>query len=77
MASIGIAVDDVAEDVSVRPAQLAEAAALAVPAGATMLVVDRVHRCDGRAVEVAEIVVPADKFRLRYRFPAGPARTGR
>lgn len=71
MRSIGIEVDDIAEEVSVRPALLAEAAALAVPAGAPVLVVERVHGSAGRAVEFAEIVVPADKFRLRYRFPAG------
>ncbi len=69
MRAIGIEVDEVAEEISVRPALLAEATALAVPAGAAMLVVERVHYCGSRAVEAAEVLVPADKFRLRYRFP--------
>ena len=73
MRAIGIEVDEVAEEVSVRPALLAEATALAVPAGAAMLVVERVHYCGNRAVEVAEVLVPADKFRLRYRFPVTQA----
>ena len=77
MRSIGIDVDDVVEEVSVRPALLAEATALAVPAGAAMLLVERVHYCGTRAVEAAEVLVPADKFRLRYRFPIAALRAGR
>jgi len=69
MRSIGVEVDDVTEEVSVRPASLTEATVLAIPAGAGLLAIDRVHYCGTRAVEVAEVVVPADKFRLRYRFP--------
>jgi len=69
MRSIGIEVDDVAEEVSVRPALLAEATALAVPAGAAVLVIERVHYHGTAAVEAAEVLVPAGKFRLRYRFP--------
>jgi DNA-binding GntR family transcriptional regulator len=75
MRSIGVEVDDVAEEVSVRPAILTEATTLAMPAGSAVLVVDRVHYSGARAVEAAEVVVPADKFRLRYRFPVD--RTGR
>jgi DNA-binding GntR family transcriptional regulator len=77
MRSIGIEVDEVAEEVSVRPALLAEATALAVPAGAAMLAVERVHYCGTRAVEAADVLVPADKFRLRYRFPVVDSRAGR
>src|ERR1022692_1028345 len=69
MRSIGVSVDDVTEEVSVRPALLAEANALAVRAGALAFAVERVHYCAARAVETAEIVIPADRFRLRYRFP--------
>jgi len=71
MRSIGVDVDDVTEEVAVRPALLAEAAALSVTAGAALFAIERVHRCAGRGVEFAEVVVPADRFRLRYRFPAG------
>jgi DNA-binding GntR family transcriptional regulator len=69
MRSIGVPVDDVTEEVSVRPALLAEANILAVQAGALVLVVERVHHAAARAVETAEVVVPADRFRLRYHFP--------
>jgi DNA-binding GntR family transcriptional regulator len=68
MRSIGIGVDEVTEDVTTRPCSRAEAAALSISAGATLLVVERTHRRGGQAVECTEIVVPADRFKLRYRF---------
>jgi hypothetical protein len=49
-----------------------EAAALRIPAGAPVLVVTREHRAGPRAVEMSEIVIPADRFTLRYRIPVGP-----
>ncbi len=69
MRSIGIEVDQVVEDLSVRTSLLAEAAALAIPAGSPVVVVERAHLCGGQAVEIADIVIPADRYRLRYRFP--------
>ena len=71
MRSIGIEVDEVTEELSVRPALLAEAGELAVPAGSALLVVERVHYSGPQAVAAADVLVPADKFRLRYRFPVG------
>jgi DNA-binding GntR family transcriptional regulator len=73
MASIGIKVDEVVEDVSVRPSLRAESAALSLPAGAPALVIERLHLASGVPVEAGEIVIAADRFRLRYRFgvPAG------
>jgi DNA-binding GntR family transcriptional regulator len=68
MASIGIRVDQVVEEVSVRPALRSEAAALGLPSGAPALVVERLHLASGEPVEAGEIVVAADRFRLRYRF---------
>ncbi len=70
MRSIGVAVDEVTEDVSVRPSLRGEADELAVPPGAAVLAVRRVHYAAGRAVETTDVVVPADRFTLRYRFPA-------
>jgi len=70
MRSIGIEVDEVTEELSVRPALVAEAGELAVPAGSALLAVERIHYSAARAVAAAEVLVPADKFRLRYRFPA-------
>ncbi len=69
MASIGIVVDEVIEEVSVRPALRAESAALGMPPGAPALVIERAHLACGQAVEAGEIVIAADRFRLRYRIP--------
>jgi DNA-binding GntR family transcriptional regulator len=68
MVSIGIAVDRVTEEVSVRPSLRMEAAALALRPGAPVLVVERVHRAGRLAVEAGEILVAAERYRLRYRF---------
>lgn len=75
MRAIGIEVDRVLEDLSVRQSLLAEADALALPAGAPVLLVERVHLSEGKPVETADIVIPADRFRLRYCFavPGPPA----
>ena len=73
MLSIGVQIDEITEEVAARPALLAEAAALSISAGGVLLVVERVHYSAGRAVEFAEVVLPAGSFRLRYRFPAGSA----
>lgn len=69
MKAIGIIVDQVTEDISVRPAQRAEAAVLGLAPGAPVLLVERSHLAGGRAVETADIVVAADGHRLRYRIP--------
>jgi DNA-binding GntR family transcriptional regulator len=69
MASIGIVVDEVIEEVAVRSALRAESAALGMPAGAHALVIERAHLASGQAVEAGEIVIAADRFRLRYRIP--------
>jgi hypothetical protein len=69
MASIGIGVDQVVEEVSVRPPLRAEAAALGLSTGAFAMVVERVHLAAGRPVEAGDIVIAADRFRLRYRIP--------
>lgn len=66
---IGIGVDHITEEISVRPCLSSEAADLAIPAGALVLVTERAHHAGGRVVEAGEIVVPAQRFRLRYRFP--------
>ena len=74
MQAIGIGVDQVVEEISVRPALSAEAAVLDIPAGSPVLLIERSHRAGERTVETAEIVIAADQFRLRYRFPvAGQA----
>jgi DNA-binding GntR family transcriptional regulator len=74
MRFIGVIVDEVTEEVSVRPSSRDEATALAMPPGGMVLAIDRIHHQAGQAVECTEIVVPADRFRLRYRF--GESREG-
>jgi DNA-binding GntR family transcriptional regulator len=67
MGSIGITVDQVAEEISVRPALCAEATALDIPPGAPVLLIERVHLAGEQPVEAGEIVIAAERFRLRYR----------
>jgi DNA-binding GntR family transcriptional regulator len=75
MRAIGIEVDQVLEELSVRTCLLAEAAALAIPAGSAVVAIERTHCSGGQAVETADIIVPADRYRLCYRFavPGPPA----
>jgi DNA-binding GntR family transcriptional regulator len=73
MRSIGVLVDEVTEEVAVRPCIGPEAMALATPAGSLVLVISRTHLAARLAAETADVVIPADRFRLRYRFPAWPA----
>lgn len=68
MRSIGVNVDEVTEEVAVRLSARADAAALSIQPGSPVLVIERTHHRDGQAVEHTEIVVPADRFKLRYRF---------
>jgi GntR family transcriptional regulator len=72
MKVIGVHVDQVVEDISVRPSLSAEAVALEIPAGAPVLLVERAHRAGRRVVEVGDVVIAADRFRLRYRIPVVP-----
>jgi DNA-binding GntR family transcriptional regulator len=69
MASIGISVDQVIEEISVRPSLRAEGAALGIPPGAPVLLVERKHLAGEQAVEAGEIVIAAERFRIRYRIP--------
>jgi GntR family transcriptional regulator len=68
MRSIGIEVDQVIEELGVRQSLLAEADTLALPPGAPVIHVERVHLSGGEPVETADIVIPANRLRLRYRF---------
>jgi DNA-binding GntR family transcriptional regulator len=69
MKSLGVGVDEVTEDISVRPSLRSEAAVFAIPPGSPVLLVERAHLSGGRAIETADIVIAADGFRLRYRIP--------
>lgn len=69
MGVIGIQVDHVREDIAIRPSQAAEASALAIALGALVICVERAHLAGDRVVEVGDIIIPADQYRLRYRIP--------
>src|SRR5207248_7885586 len=68
MAAIGIRVDQVTEDIAARPSRAAEAGALGVAPGAPVICVERAHLAGDRVVEVGDIVIAADRYRLRYRI---------
>lgn len=70
MSAIGVEVDLVAEEISARPSRRSEAGTLALLPGALVMVIERTHYSAARAVETAEVIVPADRFKLRYRFGA-------
>lgn len=70
MAAIGVQVSEVVEEISARPPLAGEAAVLEIPPGARVIHVERTHVAAGRPVETCDIVVAADQYRLRYRFPA-------
>ncbi|HLX49899.1 MAG TPA: GntR family transcriptional regulator [Streptosporangiaceae bacterium] len=69
MAAIGVQVDQVVEEISVRPSLAAEASALNIAPGAPVLAVERAHLAADLVAEVCDIVVPAGQCRLRYRLP--------
>ncbi|MFF3594766.1 GntR family transcriptional regulator [Kitasatospora indigofera] len=68
MARIGIAVTRVTEDVTARPVLEAEAGPLRIPLGTTVFAIERTHWAGELAVETADIVLGADRFRLAYEI---------
>jgi DNA-binding GntR family transcriptional regulator len=73
MRSIGVDVDEVTEEVGVRLSSRADAAELSIQPGSPVLVIERTHHSAGQAVECTEIVVPTDRFKLRYRYVVSEA----
>jgi DNA-binding GntR family transcriptional regulator len=74
MRSIGVDIDEVTEEVGVRLSSRADAAELSIQPGSPVLVIERTHHRAGQAVECTEIVVPADRFKLRYRYGVAETR---
>lgn len=58
------------EAVGARAPRPEEATALGIPYGYPVLVVTRIAWSDGRAVEVNEMVLAADRYELVYELPA-------
>ncbi|WP_129840731.1 GntR family transcriptional regulator [Streptomyces sp. RFCAC02] len=69
MAAIDIEVDSVSEEVGARPALTREAEVLGGLPGHPVLVIERTYRAGALPVETADVVVPADRFRLSYHLP--------
>ncbi|WP_046503891.1 GntR family transcriptional regulator [Streptomyces odonnellii] len=68
MAAIDIVVDNVLEEVGARPGLAEELSALGGVPGHLVMVLERTYFASGRAVETAEMVVPADRYRIAYRM---------
>ncbi|MFP3988157.1 GntR family transcriptional regulator [Streptomyces sp. E11-3] len=69
MAAIDVIVDNVAEEVGARPGLAEELLALGGVPGHVVLVISRTYYASGRPVETADIVVPADRYRIAYHLP--------
>ncbi|MFD3324290.1 GntR family transcriptional regulator [Streptomyces sp. NPDC058701] len=69
MAAIDVVVDNVVEEVGARPGLAEELLQLGGVPGHVVLVIGRTYFASGRAVETADVVVPADRYRLAYHLP--------
>ncbi|MFF8915489.1 GntR family transcriptional regulator [Streptomyces sp. NPDC015032] len=69
MAAIDVVVDNVAEQVGARPGLAEELLALGGVPGHVVMVIERTYYASGRPVETADVVVPADRFRIAYHLP--------
>ncbi|MGW0827980.1 GntR family transcriptional regulator [Streptomyces sp. NPDC002845] len=69
MAAIDVVVDNVTEEVGARPGLAEELLALGGVPGHVVLVVQRTYYASGRPVETADVVVPADRYRVAYHLP--------
>lgn len=69
MAAIDVVVDNVVEEVGARPGLAEELLLLGGVPGHVVLVIGRTYFASGLAVETADVVVPADRYRLAYHLP--------
>ncbi|WP_030544954.1 GntR family transcriptional regulator [Streptomyces albus] len=69
MAAIDVVVDNVQEEVGARPGLAEETRLLGGVPGRVVIVVSRTFFASGRAVETADVVIPADSYRLSYHLP--------
>jgi GntR family transcriptional regulator len=68
MASVGVNVTEVTEELEARAPSAEEARLLRLPGGVPVIVVARTMWADDRPVETADIVMAADRFRICYRI---------
>jgi DNA-binding GntR family transcriptional regulator len=69
MAGIEVVVDNVTEEVSARPGMAEELLTLGGVPGHVVLVIRRTFFASGRPVETADVVIPADRYRVSYHLP--------
>ncbi|MFB7596051.1 GntR family transcriptional regulator [Streptomyces sp. NPDC056160] len=69
MRAIDIIVDNVTEEVGARPGLAEELLLLGGVPGHVVVVVRRTFYASGRAVETADVVIPADRYRVAYHLP--------
>jgi len=69
MAAIDVIVDNVTEEVGARPGLAEELLALGGVPGHVVVVIQRTFYASGRPVETADVVVPADRYRIAYHLP--------
>jgi DNA-binding GntR family transcriptional regulator len=69
MAAIDVIVDNVTEEVGARPGLAEELLVLGGVPGHVVLVIQRTYYASGRPVETADVVVPADRYRVAYHLP--------
>ncbi|MDF3298091.1 GntR family transcriptional regulator [Streptomyces tropicalis] len=69
MRAIDVIVDNVVEEVGARPGLAEELLALGGVPGHVVVVVQRTFYASGRPVETADVVVPADRYRVAYHLP--------
>ncbi|WP_130796864.1 GntR family transcriptional regulator [Streptomyces otsuchiensis] len=69
MAAIDLVVDNVEEEVGARPGLAEEAISLGGHPGQTVIVISRTYRAGSLAVETADIVLSAERYRVSYHLP--------
>ncbi|MER7174651.1 MULTISPECIES: GntR family transcriptional regulator [Streptomyces] len=69
MAAIDVIVDNVAEEVGARPGLAEELHLLGGVPGHVVVVIERTYYASGRPVETADVVIPADRYRVAYHLP--------
>ncbi|MFF2652168.1 GntR family transcriptional regulator [Streptomyces sp. NPDC058045] len=69
MAAIDVVVDNMTEEVGARPGLAEELTALGGVPGHVVIDIRRTYYASGRAVETADVVVPADRYRIAYHLP--------
>ncbi|KIF76510.1 GntR family transcriptional regulator [Streptomyces sp. 150FB] len=68
MAAIGFVVDNVLEEVGARRGLAEELMELGGVPGHVVMVLERTYYASGRPVETADVVVPADRYRIAYHL---------